>query len=288
MSYCFFASDLHGRIEKYEKLFSMIRKEKPEFVFLGGDLLPFGGVITRDEEPSFDDFIRIYLAPRFASIREENRNKYPHIVLILGNDDPRIYEPTMIDVERANIWHYLSSRKTEIKGRDIFGYSYVPPSPFMLKDWEKYDVSRYVDPGCSHPHEGSRSSYIMQRDLIFSTIKTDIENLIKRTDKIEDSVWLFHAPPYKTNLDRADLDGKQIDYAPVDVHIGSIAIKNFIKKHQPHITMHGHVHESTELTGFWKEQTGNTISFQAAHSGDELSLLKFDLDNPKDSVRELL
>jgi len=30
----------------------------------------------------------------------------------------------------------------------------VPPTPFLLKDWEKYDVSAYVDPGCVSPEEG--------------------------------------------------------------------------------------------------------------------------------------
>ncbi len=286
MNYSFFVSDLHGRISKYEKLFDEIRREKPKYVFLGGDLLPFGGAISKSNEPEFDDFIRIFLAPRFASIKEDLKNI--EIFLILGNDDPRTYEPALIDTDRAGIWNYISCRKVHIDGMNIYGYSYIPPTPFMLKDWEKYDVSRYVDPGCSHPYEGSRSSYIMQRDLIFTTIKTDIENLSKNETDFRKSIWLFHAPPYKTNLDRAALDGKVIDYTPVDVHTGSIAIKKFIEKKQPAVTMHGHIHESTEITGKWSQIIGNTISFQAAHSGEELSIVKFDLNQPNNAKRVLI
>ena len=36
MSICFFASDLHGKIERYKMLFERIQEEKPHAVFLGG------------------------------------------------------------------------------------------------------------------------------------------------------------------------------------------------------------------------------------------------------------
>ena len=37
---CFFVSDLHGKIDRYQKLFSFIKTEKPAAVFIGGDLFP--------------------------------------------------------------------------------------------------------------------------------------------------------------------------------------------------------------------------------------------------------
>jgi Icc-related predicted phosphoesterase len=39
MSANFFVSDLHGKKDRYEKLFNKIEAEKPASVFLGGDLL---------------------------------------------------------------------------------------------------------------------------------------------------------------------------------------------------------------------------------------------------------
>jgi len=37
---CIFVSDLHGHIDRYEKLFDTINKEKPYAVFIGGDITP--------------------------------------------------------------------------------------------------------------------------------------------------------------------------------------------------------------------------------------------------------
>ena len=105
---------------------------------------------------------------------------------------------------------------------------------------------------------------------------------------MEKTIFLFHSPPYKSYLDRAALDGKIIDHAPVDVHVGSIAIKRFIEKRQPFITLHGHVHESTRLTGHWKERFGKTYSFNAGHDGSELALIRFCTDDLENASRSLI
>jgi len=101
-------------------------------------------------------------------------------------------------------------------------------------------------------------------------------------------VFLFHAPPYRTKLDRADLDGKTIDHVPLDVHVGSIAVRRFIEQRQPWLTLHGHVHESARLSGDWRDCLGRTRMFSAAHDGPELALVRFDLDDPARASRELL
>ena len=168
----------------------------------------------------------------------------------------------------------------------VFGYSFVPPTPFQNKDWEKYDVSRYVDPGCIHPTEGFRTTEITE-DIEYATIQKDLEVLTENED-LSKSVFLFHSPPYQTLLDRADLDGKMIDYVPLDVNIGSIAMKRFILEKQPKITLHGHVHESSRLTGFWKQKINNTMAFNAAYDQPELSLIKFLLEEPEKSERFLV
>jgi len=104
------------------------------------------------------------------------------------------------------------------------------------------------------------------------------EDLTRLTDgrDMTTTIALFHAPPYQTHLDRAGLDGKMVDHVPLDVHIGSIAIKRFIEERQPLLSLHGHVHESTRLTGEWKIQIGRTWAFNAAHDGPELALVIFD------------
>jgi len=193
----------------------------------------------------------------------------------------------VIDAEDKGIWEYIHNKKVLFKTYPVFGYSYVPPTPFLLKDWEKYDISRHVDPGCVSPEEGIRSLPQAVDSIKYSTIKEDLEKLV-RDENMEKAIFLFHAPPYKTNLDRAALDGKMIDYVPLDVNVGSIAIQRFIKNRQPLLTLHGHIHESTRMTGSWQEKFTRTQSFNASHDGPELSLIRFDPYLPQNAVRELI
>jgi len=121
----------------------------------------------------------------------------------------------------------------------------------------------------------------------YSTIKDDLEKL-SADENLSNAVFLFHSPPYETNLDRVGNDGKYYEHVPLDLYAGSIAIKKFIEKKQPLVTLHGHIHESTRLTGKWKDRIGKTYCFNASHDGSELSLIKFSTDNPDEAVRLLL
>ncbi len=284
---CFFVSDLHGKINRYNKLFRLIQKEKPEAVFMGGDLLP-SGISSLSSEPEWNEnFINDILIRGFSVLKKDMGPKFPKVFMILGNDDGKSEEAIFIEAQEKGLWEYLHNRKFIFHDYSVFGYSYVPPTPFLLKDWERYDVSRYVDPGCVPPEEGFRSVPEKKDDIIYSTISEDLLKLSGNTD-LSKAVFLFHTPPYQTNLDRAALDGKMIDYVPLDVHVGSIAVKRFIEEKQPYICLHGHVHESARLTGNWKDKIANTLLFGAAHDGPELALVRFDLANPEIHSRELI
>ncbi|MFZ1730299.1 MAG: metallophosphoesterase [Bacteroidota bacterium] len=283
---CFFVSDLHGHEHRYEQLFNAIEKERPDAVLLGGDLLP-GARRAAAHFPAVDDFIEDYLAVQLRRLFVELGERYPRVFLILGNDDPRNEEESLLDPQYAELWTYLHGRRDELNGFSLYGYSCVPPSPFQLKDWERYDVSRYVEPGCISPEEGRRSVPVDASDIRHGTIKDDLAILTADQD-LSNTIMLFHAPPYNTSLDRAALDGKKIDHAPLDVHVGSVAIRKFILQRQPLITLHGHIHESASITGSWQERLGESYCFSAAHRGRELALVRFDPHNPSSAIRELL
>jgi len=282
----FFVTDIHGKLERYESLFKEIIAEKPDAVFIGGDILP-SGLFNLTANSNIDDFIEDVLVTGFTKVKEILKKDYPTVFLILGNDDGKFDEERIINISKTGLWEYIHNKKVEYKNYSIYGYSYIPPSPFSLKDWEKYDVSRYVDPGCTPPEEGYHSKKINKNEILYSTIKQDLIQL-KGDDNLSDSIFLFHSPPYKTNLDRAALDGKTIKYVPLDVHIGSIAIQRFIKEHQPLITLHGHVHESASITGFWSDRIGKTYCFSAAHNKEELAIVKFNPKKPEEAVRVLI
>jgi Icc-related predicted phosphoesterase len=271
---CFFASDLHGHGDRYLKLFREMERGRPDVVLLGGDLLP--AVRARD---FFEDTIR----RGFDRTRTAMGEAYPRVLVILGNDDGRLLES---EFRQTSIWEYLHARSVLVEAWRFWGYAYVPPTPFLLKDWERYDVSRYVDPGCVPPDEGARSIDTDEEELR-RTIAQDLERLVGGLD-LARSIMLFHSPPYGTAIDVADLQGTSVDHAPLDPHVGSIAIRRFIESGQPAVTLHGHVHESASLTGTWRDRIGRTHVLGAAHRGPELALVVFDPVRPEEAERWLL
>lgn len=284
---CCFASDLHGSAERYAKLFRALRDDPPEALFLGGDLLPSGLLPRSTMDVGHRDFLNDCIAAGLVRLRSDLGGSYPRIFVILGNDDGRFEEPAVLEIATRGLWTYVHDRRTTLGTHAVYGYAHVPPTPFLLKDWERYDVSRYVDPGCVSPEEGHRSVPVPAAEIRYGTIRDDLQRLVQ-DDDLAGAVLLFHTPPYGTNLDRAALDGQSVDHVPLDVHVGSAAVRALIEERQPLVTLHGHVHESARLTGGWRDRIGRTHVLGAAHDGPELALVRFDLDDPEAASRELL
>jgi Icc-related predicted phosphoesterase len=280
---CLFVSDLHGSESRYNKLLGLVEVEAPGALFIGGDLLPGGMGLAPGPRDAIDDL----LMPGLTALKNSMGERYPRVFIILGNDDPRIVETEMRLGESRGIWEYIHNKSTRLGGYEVFGYACVPPTPFLLKDWERYDVSRYVDPACVSPEEGFRTAALPHGRPKYRTIAQDLDNLTRGRD-LSRAILLFHTPPYQTNLDRAALDGRKIDHVPLDVNIGSIAVRRLIERAQPLLTLHGHVHESARLTGSWRDRLGDTQMISAAHDGPELAVVRFNPDDLDGAERSLL
>lgn len=282
---CFFVSDLHGSAHRYQELFRLVEEERPAALFMGGDLLPSG--LAAFAGAGGGEFLEEILFAGFRRLRRKLGGEAPRVFLILGNDDSRMEEEAIRAGESEGLWEYIHGRRTSIGDNPVYGYAFVPPTPFMFKDWERYDVSRFVDVGCISPEKGQRSVAVPANEIRFGTIADDLRQLTGEED-LERAVVLFHTPPYQTTLDRAGLDGKMVDHVPLDVHVGSVAVRRFIQTRQPLITLHGHIHESARITGAWQERIGRTICIGAAHDGPELAVINFTLGDPASARRRLI
>ena len=123
MPTCFFATDLHGYCDRYEKLISSITRERPNAVFLGGDLLPrsmFSLTPLSSDQP---DFLKDYLLPTFTKLRQLLGTEYPAIFLILGNDDPQWQEEQFQTESAQKIWHYAHGQKVILNSSSVYGYA---------------------------------------------------------------------------------------------------------------------------------------------------------------------
>ena len=283
-----FAADLHGQRDRYRKLFARAAAERPAAILLGGDLLPGGSWAAGGSIAPHDDFVGEFLAPELAALRAATAPDPPRVCLIFGNDDPRCEETGALALAGRGLLEYAHGRRLTLGEWRLYGYACVPPTPFLLKDWERYDVSRYVDPGCVSPEEGLTTVPRNAAEVKWGSIAADLAALAPAGEDLSRAIFLFHSPPHETALDRADLDGRTFEHVPLDPHVGSLAIRRFIEQRQPLVTLHGHVHESARLTGTWRERLGATHCFSAAHDGPELALVRFTPEDPARATRELV
>ncbi|MDA2921076.1 hypothetical protein MYX76_16565 [Desulfobacterota bacterium AH_259_B03_O07] len=76
------------------------------------------------------------------------------------------------------------------------------------------------------------------------SIQKDLDSSLY-TVNASKTVYVIHAPPNNTNLDRL-YSGQ---------NVGSIAVKLFVQKIQPYITLPGHIHETVDVSGSFKHVT---------------------------------
>ena len=243
MSSFVYASDLHGNRQAYDRLFAL----EADAVVLGGDLLPYPLKMGGDPLLPQRKFVDEYLAEKFAT-----RPCY----WIPGNDD---WASLLAPLEAKG--KPLHGRALPfLEGFSIAGYGCVPVTPFGMKDFDRRDVEGWT-PGeepkrCLWSTPAGLESVPLSAVLARGTIAADLERLASLSDPAR-TLYVIHSPPFATTLDRLHKG-----LTP----IGSRAVRMFIDRLQPPLTLHGHIHESPGV-----ERLGKTIS---VNPGDSMSRLQ--------------
>ena len=216
------------------------------------------------------------------------------LYIMMGNDD---CSANMDALEKqSDLLHLIHNRRVQLAdGFELIGYSFVPITPFGIKDWEKFDFSnipdsykeRYLNRKLSNYRlDGYRSSLSGWNRFQFTeamektdSIQKDIgqKEFLKNPDK---TIYVMHSPPDNTNLDMV-LNKN---------HVGSMAIREFIEQNQPYLTLHGHIHETVNVSGEFKDRIGNTLCMSPGnHEGSNtLAAIEFDLHEPQNAKRIFL
>ncbi|MEE9323388.1 MAG: metallophosphoesterase [Candidatus Aenigmarchaeota archaeon] len=153
-------------------------------------------------------------------LKEFRKHFKKPVFIMMGNDDFASNFRLLKKAGKEKIIRILHNRFYNMDGFEIAGYPFVNPTPFLLKDWEKTEEE----------------------------IGKDLEKLSEKIDP-KKTIYVFHAPPHGTKLDML-LNGE---------HKGSEAIRNFIEKKQPLLCLHGHIHESSEVSGAVRQRIGKTL-----------------------------
>jgi uncharacterized protein len=255
-----YTSDLHGNVKKYSQVLDLIRSVKPDAFVYGGDFFEFNRYTVKSKLDYAIDFLREF----FTAVAVPS-------FLIPGNVDFPMTVQGMRKLEREGLFTFLTYTPTRFSNNlSLYGYPFVTPTPFRRKDYERRDLISddvHISEGSFISHVDGTITQVSQSYL--NTIPSIEEDLQAFAGSARRSIYVIHVPPAQTGLDVIH-DGR---------NVGSIAVRRHILKHQPIISLHGHIHESPSMSGRWVEKLGETICVNPGQQSSELHAVIFELND---------
>jgi Icc-related predicted phosphoesterase len=258
-----FSSDLHASFKHYRALLDTALDERADLVVLGGDLLPddLSGTGLADTQRGW---VEEALRPLVESYRERGGGR---VLANPGNHDTRVGFEELIATGHVEPLH---GRTVDVDGWTFVGYGTTPPTPFIVKDFERLDDAgppREPQPRRSWV-SGEGTMEMVEPLGYFARHRTIREELGALSWGGGRVVFVSHCPPLDTPLD--------LMYGPT--HIGSRSVLDFILARQPALSLHGHIHESPEMSGSDRTTLGTTLSLNAGQSSRTLHMVSIELD----------
>jgi len=305
----FFATDIHGSEVCWRKFLNSAAFYKADLVVLGGDvtgkaMVPItayngywqatlrGETMRLDTKAELDDVI--------ARIR--NSGFYPAIMsqdelTHLGENESAVgerFEQEMI----SSLDRWLDMADGKLRGGDIpcilnggnddiFEIdSVIEASPCVsfaegkLMDLDGFSL---VSMGWTNP-----TPWNTYREAPEDELAAKIEVLAGLVPDMSRAIFNFHAPPYGTGLDEAPaLDDtlRPMHGGAVMKAVGSTAVRDAILKHQPMLSVHGHIHESRAI-----KRLGRTMAINpgSVYGDGVLQGAVLELDKKKAKVSRYL
>lgn len=270
-----FTSDLHGAELLYRQLDALLLRERPDLVILGGDLC-----VDADPADPLGTQVRYVhdsLVPRLRQWRDEQ----PDLAVgaIVGNHEWRCTLDELQSLEALGLLRVLDLHRVfDLDGVALLGYGCTPPTPFYAKDFERRDMPDEPAPlhggyYWSDEAQGARRCEAAEWFLARPTIADDLADV-----KAPSAGWIFvcHAPPFQTRLDH--LKGLRDP-------VGSRAVREFIERTQPKLTLHGHIHESPGLSGAFQDRIAGSLCVNPGQTPERLHAVVFDAHEPQIALR---
>ena len=244
-----YSSDIHGDMFKYNKLHQVALKNEINTIVIGGDLFPKN---AENRIPLQKKFIHNEFPKFFKKLENDNII----FIAIPGNDDLEINDTEYIKMisNFKNIID-INEKKYDIEDVSFIGMARVLDTPFKRK-------SRIViEKGQEMPTQFSDKIYINNcKDIItpkeWEFIRRSevpyMEDILSSLPQFTNGlkgIYIFHDPPSGIGLDCCKKGEK----------VGSKSITKFIKNSNAYMSLHGHIHESPDISGKWYDKIGNTI-----------------------------
>jgi Icc-related predicted phosphoesterase len=268
-----FTSDLHGQSSLYEQLLALVATRRPGAVILGGDLAPHEAGETGVRRQ------RVFLEGFFVEFarRLEEASPATTLAVLMGNDDWAA-NADCLESRHGELWQYLHGRSVEIGGHAVAGSSWVPITPFAMKDWERWDdgaeePAPRLDGWVSGPR--GLEAHAFDPAHRSPTIAEALEALRPLSEPSR-TMYVTHTPPRDTLC----------DVIASRSHVGSRAWRRFIEEHQPPLVLSGHIHESPRVSASFRDRVGRTAVTNPGQFGtSRLCAVWFDPDDADRTLR---
>ena len=264
----FFATDIHGSEVCWRKFLNAAAFYKADMVILGGDvtgkvmvpIVDHGGrwkVTVRGQEYTLDS------QQELEDIKTQIRNagSYPALVSPdelqeLSREEGAVDRRFTVEMTQS-LDRWLDMADGKLRGGEIPCIlnggnddiweidDIIEQSPCVsFAEGKLLDLGGFslVSMGWTNP-----TPWDTFREAPEPELATKIEAVVSQVPDMGRAIFNFHAPPYGTGLDEApalDATLRPIHGGAVMKPVGSTAVRDAITKHQPMLSVHGHIHES--------------------------------------------
>ena len=305
----FFATDIHGSEICWRKFLNSAAFYKADLVVLGGDvtgkaMVPItayngywqvtlrGETLRLDSKAELDEVMtRIRNSGFYPAI--VSQDELAHLGENEGAVDRRFSEEMISSLDR-----WLDMADGKLRGGeipcilnggndDIFEIdSVIESSPCVsFAEGKLLDLDGFslVSMGWTNP-----TPWNTYREAPEDELAAKIEQLASLVPDMGRAIFNFHAPPYGTGLDEApalDENLRPMHGGAVMKPVGSTAVRDAIVKHQPMLSVHGHIHESRAI-----KRLGRTMAINpgSVYGDGVLQGAVLELDKKKAKVSKYL
>jgi hypothetical protein len=168
----------------------------------------------------------------------------------MGNDDWRANHDCL-EAHDGELWRVIHGRTLTVDGCRIAGLSWVPITPFGVKDWERWEDGEMESPPRLDGWISGANGIVPHRFDPARRTPTIAEALaeLSATTLPSETLFVLHSPPRQTAC----------DMTASRTHVGSRAIRSFLERYQPPLVLSGHIHESPRVSSSYRDLIGRTV-----------------------------
>jgi uncharacterized protein len=306
----FFATDIHGSEICWRKFLNSAAFYKADLVVLGGDvtgkvMIPVTAFNGYWQVTVSGETYRLETREELEDVQRQirNRGSYPAIVTpdelaVLSAEEGAVDRRFSVEMQQS-LDRWMDMADAKLGGGKI---------PCILNGgnddiWEIDDIieaspcvtfgeAKVVElPGGFHMVSmgwTNPTPWDTFREAPEEELAAKIEAVVGQLPDLERAIFNFHAPPYGTGLDEApalDANLRPTHGGVVMKAVGSTAVRDAILRHQPMLSVHGHIHESRGI-----KKMGRTLAINpgSVYGDGVLQGAVLDLDPKKGKVSKYL